>query len=252
MHAHVVVLLAGLTSPFLALVSSAEPTMEPAMQPVTRPATQRATASCDGHRATIVGTPGDDVIDGTGHADVIAGLGGSDIVRGRGGDDRICGGNGAARLYGGRGSDVVIALLATQPGAVYDGGPGADSLRLSSFVVNGGGLPSTGTWHLGSGALRFAGPVSATATAVRFEDADLSTVGTSWEVTGTPVSEQLDARATSGTTFRALAGDDGFRGSPSVDVFDGGDGTDRSPGTGGGSDFCLSVEQPAGCESVTP
>jgi hypothetical protein len=46
---------------------------------------------CDGHRATIVGTPGKDYMRGTSGPDVIVGLGGYDEIDGRGGDDIICG-----------------------------------------------------------------------------------------------------------------------------------------------------------------
>lgn len=52
----------------------------------------RAAPRCDGRRATIVGTPGRDVLRGTPRADVIAALGGADVVRGLGGADVICGG----------------------------------------------------------------------------------------------------------------------------------------------------------------
>jgi Ca2+-binding RTX toxin-like protein len=47
---------------------------------------------CNGRRATIVGTPGDDPVDGTSGNDVIAGLGGADTIDGKGGNDFICGG----------------------------------------------------------------------------------------------------------------------------------------------------------------
>src|SRR3989442_11330581 len=51
-------------------------------------------AICNGRRATIVGTQGDDVIYGTPGRDVIAGLGGNDEIHGRGQNDIICGGPG--------------------------------------------------------------------------------------------------------------------------------------------------------------
>ena len=41
----------------------------------------------DGHRCTIVGTPGNDVLTGTSHNDVICGLGGNDTINGLGGND---------------------------------------------------------------------------------------------------------------------------------------------------------------------
>src|SRR4051812_19820511 len=71
------------------------------------PAAQAAVA-CDGHRATLVGTRGDDVLIGTRGDDVVAGLTGSDSIDGRGGNDRICGGYGADQLRGGPGRDRVF------------------------------------------------------------------------------------------------------------------------------------------------
>ncbi len=63
---------------------------------------------CFGQVATIVGTPGDDVIDGTHRDDVIVALGGNDVVRGRGGNDLICGGDGDDDLRGGPGNDTLV------------------------------------------------------------------------------------------------------------------------------------------------
>jgi len=63
---------------------------------------------CDGIEATIVGTPGDDVIFGTEGPDVIAVLQGNDFVDALGGDDIICGGQGDDVLYGGEGFDVIF------------------------------------------------------------------------------------------------------------------------------------------------
>ena len=57
-----------------------------------------SSASCGGRRATIVGTPGRDVLRGTPGPDVIAGLAGNDVVTGLGGADVVCGGAGADRL----------------------------------------------------------------------------------------------------------------------------------------------------------
>jgi Ca2+-binding RTX toxin-like protein len=42
-------------------------------------------ATCDGKAATMVGTPGDDLLVGTSGVDVIVGLGGDDTITGRGG-----------------------------------------------------------------------------------------------------------------------------------------------------------------------
>ena len=213
-------------------------------------------------RDSLHGYAGPDrLFDGAGD-DVSWGGAGRDEVTGGTGRDELHGGPdtdvvsdsepGANRLYGSRGDDLVVELLSTRTGSVYDGGSGADVLSLNSFFINGGGLPSTGTWDMGSGALAFAGPVTATARAVGVEDVDLHTVGTSWRITGTAGPESLDAFFSRGTRFDALGGDDTFQGSPFADEFLGGPGTDSSPGMGEGDDTCVSVEDPDGCESVSP
>lgn len=68
---------------------------------------QMPTVICDGLEATIVGTPGNDVLTGSVHADVIAGLQGDDVIRGLDGDDIICGGKGNDIIYGGQGFDII-------------------------------------------------------------------------------------------------------------------------------------------------
>lgn len=72
---------------------------------------------CRGQRATIVGTPGADVIRGTRGDDVIVARNGNDIIRGRGGNDIICAGKGRDTIFGGPGRDFC------------DGGPGRDTMR---------------------------------------------------------------------------------------------------------------------------
>ncbi len=69
---------------------------------------------CDGHRATIVGTAGNDILRGTPRRDVIWGGPGNDTIYGGLGDDLICGGPGDDIIHGGRGNDWI------------DGGPGTD------------------------------------------------------------------------------------------------------------------------------
>lgn len=85
--------------------------------------------SCGGLAATIVGTPGDDVIRGTHGDDVIVALGGDDTITGLRGDDHICGGPGRDTVYGNRGADTI------RGGAGSDfiwGGPGDDYLSGTS------------------------------------------------------------------------------------------------------------------------
>ncbi len=78
----------------------------------TQPATE--VPRCHGHKATIIGTSGDDVLRGTPGRDVIWGGPGNDVIYGGLGNDVICGGDGNDLIHGGRGNDLL------------DGGPGTD------------------------------------------------------------------------------------------------------------------------------
>ena len=64
--------------------------------------------SCFGHKATLVGTNGDDVLVGTQGNDVILGLEGNDVILGLEGNDILCGGPGEDQLSGGIGDDTVL------------------------------------------------------------------------------------------------------------------------------------------------
>ncbi len=63
------------------------------------------TPTCNGHRATVVGAEGDDVIAGSSRADVIVAGSGNDVVRAAGGDDVVCTERGADLIFGGGGFD---------------------------------------------------------------------------------------------------------------------------------------------------
>ncbi len=76
-----------------------------------------------GQRCTIVGTPGDDVINGTPGDDVICGLGGNDVIRGLEGNDVIDGGSGNDLLIGGPRNDRIYGGTRVNPPL---GGSGAD------------------------------------------------------------------------------------------------------------------------------
>jgi hypothetical protein len=103
-----------------------------ALATVSHAATRASAPMCLGHRATIVGTPGADVLRGTRGPDVIVGLGGNDVISGLAGDDRICGGPGDDVLLGGQGGDRLAGgqgddTLVGGPGRnVLDGGAGHD------------------------------------------------------------------------------------------------------------------------------
>lgn len=139
-----------------------------------------ATESCDGERATIEGTPGDDTLTGTSQDDVIVGGGGDDSVNALAGDDRVCGGDGDDVITGGLGDDRLLGeggvdgIHGGEGDDLIDGGPGDDrfdesvsaspttaadesglpfsGLDLPTFLVLG--LALVGTWLLVSAALR--------------------------------------------------------------------------------------------------
>ncbi len=89
------------------------------------------TPTCFGEPATLVGTPGADVVEGTGGRDVIVTGKGFDEVHGRGGNDRICTGRGGDQLYGEGGRD----RLAAGP----DGKRVDDDVITSDLLVGGPG-----------------------------------------------------------------------------------------------------------------
>ncbi len=85
-----------------------------AFDPHSAPAHQH---KCNGYVATIVGTPGDDVITGTTGHDVIVALAGDDRITALGGADIICGGHGDDIIRAGWGNDTIF------------GGTGADDIQ---------------------------------------------------------------------------------------------------------------------------
>ena len=101
--------------------------------PVVAHATPLAMPTCHGLVATIVGTPGHDVIHGTSQDDVIVGLSGGDAIYGEGGADTICGSDGADAIRGGSGKDWL------------EGGLGRDSIAggPDDDVLLGQGGPNT-------------------------------------------------------------------------------------------------------------
>ena len=96
-----------------------------AMAPSNAAATAAADLECLGATATIVGTPGDDVIRGTNGRDVIVAGRGDDRINGRGGDDLICGRSGDDKILGGNGDDQVLGWRGED---LISGGSGNDRL----------------------------------------------------------------------------------------------------------------------------
>jgi uncharacterized repeat protein (TIGR01451 family) len=107
--------------------------------------------SCGGKAATIVGTPGSDVITGTDRRDVITALGGDDQVNSLGGKDSICGKSGNDTLKGKADDDLVKGGGGRDTGKggsgddVIRGGAKRDRLRGGSgddLLAGGGGNDS--------------------------------------------------------------------------------------------------------------
>ena len=104
---------------------------------------------CQGHRATIVGTNADDVINGTSGFDVIVGLGGRDIINGLGGVDIICAGEGNDVVDGGAGNDIIDGnegrdlLRGGNGNDTINGNRGADTIHGDA----GNDIISGGLWH---------------------------------------------------------------------------------------------------------
>ena len=94
--------------------------------------------TCDGLRATIIGTSGDDVLLGTENADVIAGLQGNDQIRGLGGDDIICGGKGGDRIWGGQGFDVIFGAQGNDIIYAADGASSAELVDVKGSRIFAG------------------------------------------------------------------------------------------------------------------
>ncbi|MCP5031401.1 MAG: ExeM/NucH family extracellular endonuclease [Actinomycetia bacterium] len=93
--------------------------------------------TCQGRPATIIGTPGDDVIVGTSKADVIMTFGGNDEISGGNGNDVICSGYGDDTVNGGNGKDRING---EQGNDTIDGGNGKDTVNggAGSDEIRGG------------------------------------------------------------------------------------------------------------------
>lgn len=109
-------------------------------------AARTQTPKCFGHRATIVGTNGNDHLRGTSGRDVIVGLGGNDGILARQGNDFVCAGpgddvvhaaEGVNKMSGGPGDDWLDGRRAK--GNVALAGSGADLVQAEGTITGGDG-----------------------------------------------------------------------------------------------------------------
>ena len=152
-------------------------------------------ATCEGLAATIVGTPGDDLLIGTSGDDVIAGLEGDDEIIGGPGNDVLCGGDGRDLLDGGLGDDILSG--GRNPDTVtYETAQGGVVVNLSSGTATGAGSDTLIKIH---------------------------------NVTGSPFADTITGNA-SRNTLIGSDGDDDLRGKRGDDSLWGGQGNDRING----------------------
>lgn len=180
--------------------------------------------TCEGRPATILGTPGDDVLNGTDGDDVMVGLGGDDSISGFLGNDVICGDEGTDRLAGFAGDDRILGGFDSDAGGdvIWPGvgndfvDPGLDPLTRDDFSI-----PADTVLYsdlLGAG---FPGGIRA----------DLSPVGGLGfvaEPSGTDQVVVTEALSIVGTRTA-----DVLIGSPYLDVLIGRGGADQIDGAGG-------------------
>jgi len=186
--------------------------------------------TCNGIRATIVGTDGNDDIQGTFGSDVIAGLDGDDkISGGLGGEDLICGGAGNddiflmsyGQAYGNDGNDTLRNAGAGY--SILSGGEGNDIIDLSGgfadILLGGDGddvlssHATTGPGNslyggFGNDVLEVNGPVNHTLTGGDGDDS----------LSGGDGNDRLYGKD----------GDDILKGGRGADFFSGGDGDDTN------------------------
>ncbi len=194
-------------------------------------------AAADG-ACTILGTPGDDVLEGTPGDDVICGLGGNDRLSGGAGADHLIGGSGADLLIGGAGADTL------------DGGPGRDTASFSAApgvraslrtgVATGAGVDTLLDIQVLVGSGRN-DVLEGSAAADRIEGgrgADvIEGLGGNDVLSGGPGNDRMDG----GPGFDTLdggAGADRIDGGAGEDTIDAGPGWSRIDG-GPGVDTCL-------------
>jgi Ca2+-binding RTX toxin-like protein len=166
---------------------------------------------CAGRSATLVGTPGGDVLTGTAGPDVIVAFGGNDRIRGGAGNDVVCARAGDDTILGGAGDD-----------AIWGGGVGNDTVRggLGNDIISG---------RLGDDLLNGGGG----------DDAINGGEGNDTVVGG--FGADVLAGGAGDDVVNGNRGDDRLRGGADDDRLDGAEGRDRCRG-GTGTDTATSCE----------
>ena len=230
------------------------------------PAARAADPTCYGEVATVVGTPGDDVLHGTKNADVIAGLGGNDEIHakksgirpdficGDDGNDRMIGAAGVAQFLPGLGDDFVQGNADPESVArvVFAVAPGPVTVDLRLKNVGFGTATGEGSDILQGIDWIDGGP---------FDDVIIGNRRPNG-ITGGEGDDLIRSRG-GDDSIRGRGGDDTIKGGPGDDTIDGDDnvvdqdgddelyggtGFDRLNGYAG-TDLCVAGEQVENCES---
>jgi glucose/arabinose dehydrogenase len=162
---------------------------------------------------TLRGLGGDDMLFGGSGNDTLEGGDGNDELQGGAGADRLAGGNGDDRLVGSAGNDVLRGgagtdsldagdgadLLTWGAGGFFNGGPGADRLKLATGDLDLRSVDQSAIRNIERIDLR--GPDSSTLTLTRRDVLDLSSTTNTLTVPG-DVTDTVDLRGSfaEGTT----------------------------------------------------
>ena len=162
------------------------------------------------------------IVGGIGH-DSVVGRGGSDTVLGHAGDDTFRDASGHDSYSGGTGNDLFLSGSAYQPGSVYDGDEGFDTIDFSAFNPGGGKLTLT-LFEDGTGRFAWDG----TAATGEFRDME-ALIG----------SQLVDNLLEGNDNVNNLVGgkkSDTLAGNAGADTVSGGDGNDSLMGGGDAGD----------------
>lgn len=192
---------------------------------------------------SIIGTPGNDVLNGTDGDDVICGLGGSDTINGFGGNDLILGGRGADTINGGDGDDTITGGRGND---TLSGDAGDDTIygrRGADLILGGDG---NDLLRGGAGADTIRGETgNDTLRGGRGPDVLRGGAGDD-TIYGGRGADTLRGGA-GDDVLRGRRGDDELFGGAGDDVLRGGKGFDWASG-GSGQNTCWNVESSSSCE----